>query len=54
MRLNPHHPALRLAVTIHPKAIRLPTETTLLKPASANKKLGKGSCIEESNLPTTC
>ena len=43
MRLNPNHPALAKAITIHPSALRQPTETTLLKPASSNKKLGKGS-----------
>lgn len=45
MRLNPQHPALRLAVTIHPRTVKQPTETTLLKPASANKKLGSGSSV---------
>lgn len=45
MRLTPNNPALAQAVTIHPKARRQPTETTILKPVSSNHKMGKGSNI---------
>lgn len=43
MRLTPNNPALTRAVTIHPKTIRSPGETTILKSVAANAKMGKGS-----------
>ena len=45
MHLRPENPALVKAITIHPKAKRSPTETTILKSVSDNKKMGKGSNI---------
>lgn len=43
MILTPNNPALAQAITIHPKSKRSPTETTILKSVSDNKKMGKGS-----------
>ena len=46
MHLNPAHPALSEKRTIHTKTIRLPSQPkNILKPASANSKLGKRSNI---------
>ena len=45
MRLKPNNPALAQAVTIHPKAIRSPLETDILKSVAANSKMGKGSNV---------
>ena len=42
MRLTPNNPALSRAVTIHPKAIRQPTDSSMLKSVASNGKLGKG------------
>ena len=45
MLLNPHHPSLERAITIHPKTRRdaITNPTRILKPVSDNGKLGKGS-----------
>lgn len=45
MLLNPHHPSLQRAITIHPKTRRdaLNNSTRVLKPVADNGKLGKGS-----------
>lgn len=43
MILKPNNPALQRAVTIHPKAVRSPVETNIIKAVTANSKLGKGS-----------
>ena len=47
MRLRENHQALVHGITIHPKMIRPVTDyaSRLLKPASANDKLGNGSNI---------
>lgn len=45
MILKPNNPALVQAITIHPKAVRSPTDVTLLKSVSSNKKLGGGSNV---------
>ena len=45
MLLNPHHPSLERAITIHPRTRRdaLNNSTRVLKPVADNGKLGKGS-----------
>lgn len=45
MILKPNNPALQRAVTIHPKAVRSPVETNIIKAVTANSKLGKGSNV---------
>lgn len=45
MRLKPDNPVLAQAITIHPKARRSPTDTTLLKSVAGNKKMGKGDNV---------
>ena len=47
MRLRENHQALRQAITIHPKMVQPVTRypSRLLKPASSNDKLGKGSNV---------
>ena len=45
MILRPNNPALAQAVTIHPRMRRSPTETTILKSVSDNKKMGKGGNV---------
>ena len=47
MRLKENHSALERAVTIHPKMVRSVTDYALrlLKAASSNDKLGKGSNV---------
>lgn len=42
MRLTPNNPALTRMITIHPKALRQPTDAPMLKPVNRNSKLGKG------------
>jgi hypothetical protein len=42
MRLRPDNPHLAKAITIHPKALRQPTDTNMLKSVASNHKLGKG------------
>lgn len=45
MHLKPDNPVLTKAITIHPKAKRSPTDTTLLKSVAGNKKMGKGDNV---------
>lgn len=45
MKLNPSHPALSEARTIHTKRVVSPQGKVILKPATANDKIGKGSFI---------
>ena len=47
MLLNPHHPSLQRAITIHPRTRRdaISNSTRILKPVSDNGKLGKGSNV---------
>ena len=45
MILKPDNPALAKAITIHPRSIRSPLDTTLLKSVSGNKKMGKGDNV---------
>lgn len=46
MKLRAENPALAHAVTIHPRMVKAPTEvTSILKPVSDNKKVGKGGVI---------
>jgi len=45
MQLRAENPALVHAITIHSKTRRSPEATTLLKPATDNKKMGKGGSI---------
>lgn len=45
MHLKPDNPVLTKAITIHPKARRSPTDTTLLKSVASNKKMGKGDNV---------
>lgn len=45
MQLRADNPALAQAITIHPRMVKSPTETTILKSVSTNKKVGKGGNI---------
>ncbi len=45
MRLRVDNSALVQAITIHPRAIKSPLDTTLLKSVSDNKKMGKGDNV---------
>lgn len=45
MILKPNNPALAQAVTIHPKRVKSPLETTILKSVADNRKVGHGTNV---------
>lgn len=45
MILTANNPVLAKAVTIHPKTIKSPLDTTILKSVAANKKMGNGGNV---------